>query len=306
MIRDILYLDTERLYSLSSQLFEGVTESVVRRASEASDKSTQQEGPRDSGRLLADIMSNEQMTEWRGVLHDHALTLFEAELRKRSALLDLRTAPKDEPLEEQLRTRDLVLVVGRARLIDYMALDELVKKFNKLAGSLAYVMSSYNGSSVTLRSKAQQSKKPGDQDRVLEAIAKEMNLGQDQVLLDSLRFLLQHGFADYVELRVAADDGWVFTVPLSERWMRQSRQGLVKRSSRFPQFDICVLGLVSQVGPSQVDFAVEDKPESPRRGFDGLLVAMERMDETMMPRDLNEVVVDPIAVYRQLSIKPVT
>lgn len=116
MIRDILYLDTERLYSLSSQLFEGVTESVVRKARETSDTQTQQEGPRDSGRLLADIMSSEKVTEWRGVLHDHALTLFEAELRRSGALLELNATANNADIGEQALCRDLVLVDGRARL----------------------------------------------------------------------------------------------------------------------------------------------------------------------------------------------
>ena len=59
MIRNFLYLDSQKLRSISSQLFEGFSERVIKRSHESKSEQETQKGPVASGRFLADILTVE-------------------------------------------------------------------------------------------------------------------------------------------------------------------------------------------------------------------------------------------------------
>lgn len=54
MIKNIIYLDEAKMYSMSSQIFEGVTEYVLNEVSSTHEDTEEQKGPVGSGRVLAD------------------------------------------------------------------------------------------------------------------------------------------------------------------------------------------------------------------------------------------------------------
>lgn len=56
MIKNFIYLDEEKMYSLSSQVFEGVSEYVLNEKSTESENAESQKGPVGSGRILGDIL----------------------------------------------------------------------------------------------------------------------------------------------------------------------------------------------------------------------------------------------------------
>lgn len=56
MIKNILYLDVDKMYSMSSQVFEGVTEYILNEKTNGSEKKEEQKGPMASGRVLGDIL----------------------------------------------------------------------------------------------------------------------------------------------------------------------------------------------------------------------------------------------------------
>ena len=76
-LKNIIYLDEYKLISLSSQLFEGVTEHLISRNTESRSESEQQKGEFGSGRILADAIRNDRGTEEKKVLHDHLYSVFE-------------------------------------------------------------------------------------------------------------------------------------------------------------------------------------------------------------------------------------
>lgn len=57
MIKSFIYLDEDKMYSLSSQLFSGITEYIVSSRSEQESESADQKGPIGSGRILAEIFT---------------------------------------------------------------------------------------------------------------------------------------------------------------------------------------------------------------------------------------------------------
>lgn len=60
MIKNFIYLDEEKMYSLSSQLFEGVTEYVLNESLSGKVESEEQKGSVGSGRILGDILRNSE------------------------------------------------------------------------------------------------------------------------------------------------------------------------------------------------------------------------------------------------------
>ena len=53
MIRNFVYLDSEKLRSLSSQLFEGVTDSVLKAEADETTAEESQKGPVGSGQVIS-------------------------------------------------------------------------------------------------------------------------------------------------------------------------------------------------------------------------------------------------------------
>ena len=74
-IKSFLYLDEYKMYSISSQLFEGLTEYVVHNERRENESSETQKGPMASGRILAEILSSSEQELSKKVLHDYSYTL---------------------------------------------------------------------------------------------------------------------------------------------------------------------------------------------------------------------------------------
>ena len=58
------------MYSIFSQIFEGVTESLTNYQGSATEKGEEQKGPVGSGRIMADILKSESGTQEKKYRHD--------------------------------------------------------------------------------------------------------------------------------------------------------------------------------------------------------------------------------------------
>src|SRR5688500_1179750 len=98
-LRQFIYLDEYKMYSLSSQLFEGFTEFIVRYSEKSRAEHEGLKGPTGTGRVLADIASAKEGHQERRFLHDYAYSLFEAELFKRESIRDIGSASTPASLQ---------------------------------------------------------------------------------------------------------------------------------------------------------------------------------------------------------------
>jgi len=80
MIRSFLYLDSQKLRSISSQLFEGVTDYILHSEGERKEDSEEQKATFSSGRILGDIFSKEKSSSEMKFLEDHAYSIFESRI----------------------------------------------------------------------------------------------------------------------------------------------------------------------------------------------------------------------------------
>jgi len=95
MIKNFIYLDEDKMYSLSSQIFKGITEYLVSTDSNENGKEDTQKGELGSGRILADILKQSYKTEEKKYLHDYSYTIFEKELIDTDRVVDINTCDKD-------------------------------------------------------------------------------------------------------------------------------------------------------------------------------------------------------------------
>ena len=72
MIKNFVYLDEEKMYSLSSQIFEGITEYILSESTSESQKSESQKGDIGSGRILGDILKQADRQSEKKFLHDYS------------------------------------------------------------------------------------------------------------------------------------------------------------------------------------------------------------------------------------------
>lgn len=135
-VRQFVYLDEYKMYSLYSQMFEGFTEYVVRYDEEGKQAAESQKGPIASGRVLADIVASKRGQEERRFLHDYAYTVFEDELSRRKMLT---TISGSGDMTSELQPGRVVKISGSAVFNDMQAISKLIERFNDFGLAITYV-----------------------------------------------------------------------------------------------------------------------------------------------------------------------
>lgn len=106
-----VYLDEYKMYSISSQLFEGLTEEIIQYQSKEDEKKEEQQGPLGSGRLLGDIISESNGRAERRFLFDYAYTIFESRILDENLVSCISAESKEHQFDAN--ERSFVKVTGK-------------------------------------------------------------------------------------------------------------------------------------------------------------------------------------------------
>lgn len=129
LVREFIYVDVDRLYSLYSQIFEGVADQIIQSYMDASSTTdSQKESLLKGGSIEAQVTEMSRRTENR-FLYDHMYNQFEAKIRE--AILESPEVSSDN-FNEVLRQVFMIKVRGHAEIEDYQRLKLFVDKFNTL------------------------------------------------------------------------------------------------------------------------------------------------------------------------------
>ena len=137
-IKNLLYLDEYKMYSISSQLFGGLTQYLTSLEQRSEDRNEQQSGPLWSGRMMADILSSHTSTEERKFLHDYSYTLFEDALREQGKLLEATNTNFDH-ITDDPSGPSFVAIRARAIFNDMRAIQSILSQFNTIGRAFTYV-----------------------------------------------------------------------------------------------------------------------------------------------------------------------
>ncbi|WP_157754924.1 DUF6414 family protein [Variovorax boronicumulans] len=309
MIRSILYLDEQKLYSLSSQVFEGLTEYLLTEKNEESENSTTQKGPVASGRILADAIKLSNTSVERRVLHDHAFSLFENKLEESEEITNI--SESDGQNFNQGSLKSFVRVSAPASFIDAADLNNLFGMFNKIGEAIAYVT---NTNVIKEANEALELARISTKDKhkILAfskqlkdisdpaVLAKKAGLHQDPKLLENLSLITKFAFADQLELQQRVGD-LLYTSLLKREYLREAESLIIRKYSRQTEKSLVILGLVTQTAffskPS-VDPIPE--PATMKEAVTNLVNHIATMETSLSGKNDNEIVIDPIAVYVSL------
>ena len=316
-IKSFVYLDEYKMYSISSQIFEGITESLTDYRGTIEEEEESQSGRFGSGRVMASILKSGTMTQENKYLHDYSYTLFEEHLEQNDKVHNISRETIDGAA---LALNDVNFVKVKAKAIfnDMRIIKSTLQDFNKLGGALAYA-SSFDEMQAINQELEELANSTGDRNtraqlrerqklfRNVESVAKSMGLYQEPKLLEQIGLLLDYGFQDQFEIQMPTD-AYVFSANLKREYLRDNEQLLVKRYSRFSEKEFVLFGIVSQSAIASLDpdddDIVDDMAEGvPQHMKDVIMQFVEGISEieSQFTGKLgNEIVIDPIALYREI------
>lgn len=304
MIRNFIYLDEDKMYSLSSQLFEGVTEYVLDEASTETEATESQKGPLGSGRILGDILKNSERRTEKKFLNDYSFNIFEDKLEKDGKIITPNESTPPQPSEE----KSFVKIRSKAVFNDINTINASLKDFNKIGKALAHVTNQeaiaqakekLNSSPVDRNQKARLRSQIGN---IIspERLAKESGLYQDQEFLNDLALLLGYGFQDQLEVQMHRF-GVIYSANLNRRFLREPEELIIRKYSRRTEIEFTLLGVITQYGGDKTELTSDLDPNAGiRAALMNLVHHLSNVEASFTGRLSNEVIVDPIALYTEV------
>ncbi len=313
-IKNFIYLDEYKMYSISSQIFEGITEYLMSYKEATIEESTEQKAPIiSSGRVVADILKSESGIQEKKYLHDYTYKIFEEELNESGKVLSISAENIDQQIE-QIENAGFVKVTGKVVFNDMNMLKTTIENFNELGEALAYITNFENMEEVRNQfEKAAENTKDRNQKAKLkqrlksltniEKLAKDQGLWQDQDLLKHLDFILNYGFQDQFAVQIPIGS-YTFSAECKREDFREDEHLLVRKYSRLAEKEFVIVGTVSQSSNNPVDNQeVENELFEFQHLKEAIMFLIEKLtvvESSFVGRVTNEIIIDPIAIYREI------
>ncbi|NUB12041.1 hypothetical protein GAY28_04520 [Azospirillum brasilense] len=319
-VKSFLYLDEYKMYSVSSQIFEGLTDRVVRHSETDKIEQEEQRGPFASGRIMADIATARSGVTEHRFLHDYAYSLFEKRLSEMGSVVELRDHIGGD-WRKVASEAGFVKVTGKTLFNDMAQVSKILSQFNDAGQAMTYVKN--HETIMTARELKKQLGKIKDRNKRaeigeiinsadIESMAKNEGLNFDDGFLKNLQYLINFGFSNAFDVRVSlrSEDGEItFSSLLNRKYFREPEWDIVWKHARVPQKEFTVFGVVTQVGQPQ-DFEKEKdvensgkqngEPTSIKEATLNMMEFIVGLEQTFTAPFSNEVMIDPIAVYREI------
>lgn len=309
MIKNFIYLDEEKMYSLSSQLFEGVTEYVLSESSSEQGESEEQKGPVGSGRVLGDILKNSERNTEKKFLNDYSYTIFEKKLIDDEMV---RVVSSDKAEELQFCTdKSFIKITSKATFNDINTINNTLKNFNKIGKALAHIT---NFKEITAVREQLEKAKLNTKDRNhksklqtqlksmtnINKLATESGLQQDQSFLDDLSLVLTYGFQDQLEVQMEFVDS-IFSANLNRSYLREPEELVIRKYSRKTEVEFTLFGIITQHQREKIEELEENEDYgSIKEALMNLVSHLSNVEATFSGRLSNEIIIDPIALYTEL------
>ena len=126
MIKNFIYLDEYKMYSLSSQIFEGITEYLVSTSKNENSEEDTQRGQIGSGRILADIIKKTNTTQEKKYLHDYSYTIFEKHLLESDRIVDINNVDTENFLSS-ITSKSFIKITGKVIFNDIGHMSKTIK-----------------------------------------------------------------------------------------------------------------------------------------------------------------------------------
>ena len=311
MIRNFIYLDEEKMYSLSSQLFSGVKEYILSELITEKDNNEDQKGPLGSGRLttrgLKETSSRKEMIS----LNDFAYTEFEEKLIADEMVFDPDASSKKDFLE-----KSFVKVKGKVVFNDISFLKKTLLNLDNIFDSLVYLEANDSIGKVKAEIAALEATTgnagKGKKERIialknaidLKLLRREKEYDVDPDLMVHVAELLEFGYQEDFEVQVYNKEKQYSSV-LNRQCIRENENSLVKKYSRKTEVDFVLFGLMTQkktirdVEHPSVAYQKKNSNEMNEALMD-MVDGIGEVEQEFFGSSENQIVVDPIAIYTEI------
>ena len=312
-IKSFIYLDEYKMYSISSQIFEGITESLMSYQGSTTKKGEEQKGEFGSGRIMADILKSESGTQEKKFLHDYSYKLFEDYLKESEKILNLSAENIDQKIE-QIEDAGFVAVRGKAVFNDMNIIKSTLENYKPLVEALAYITSfeELKGARQQLETEIEVTKDRNQKAKLkqqLKGLTNIKNLVSDQELyqypdfLEKLTFVLDYGFQDQFVVQMPIEQ-YTFSAECKREDFRESEHLLIRKYSRFTEKEFVLVGTITQSSRELInredDTKAPHEPEHMKKAIMNIVEALFAMESSFSGKLVNEIIVDPIAIYLEI------
>lgn len=311
-IKSFIYLDEYKMYSISSQIFEGITEYSIDYRGAVKEEEETQKGPISSGRIMADILKSESGTQEKKYLHDYSYKLFEDRLTESGKVLNISSENIGEEIK-QVDNAAFVKVRAKAVFNDMNIIKSTIEKFNELGEALAYITAFEQIEAVRqqLETEAQGIKDRNQKSKIKrelkgltdkKKLAENQGLRQDPDFLQKLAFVLNYGFQDQFEVQMPIES-YIFSSNFKREYLRENEDLLIRKYSRFAEKEFVLVGTIAQSSSKSIAPEEEDGDYESQHLKEAILSLVERLsavESSFSGKLEHEVIVDPIALYREI------
>lgn len=277
-LRDFIFIDKDRLYSLYSQVFKGIAESIVESFS-ISKEDTERE------KKLEQSISDSSQKIRNVVLFDHIYNSLEEELTSQLLVVDENTE------KAVLVPGTFVKVTGTATLEDFERLLFFMKNFNEIGLAIATMQISNNSKQKTNASQT-------NSKNSIEQYAKSNGLMLEKKYTESIVKIIEnfHGIALDITIEPHSSrlDAF-FKATLDEKNMRISSNVLRQTYGYKPMMDWTIVGEITNVQNN-----LNETHSGYSNTFTDMFTHIDEIDNSFeIANDKNNSVIRiaPIAVY---------
>lgn len=306
-IKSFIYLDDYKMYSFSSQLFEGITQYILKEDVQAGEEQNSQKGSFLSGRFMADMMFQKNAQTEMRYLHDFAFNLFEKELEGRKLIFDVQanTAISD------LQGKNFIRVKGKIIFEDYAKIQYTIDHFNEIGRAFAelnnneilQILDNFKTDMANTKDrekkfKQNQSLKQTEKQVEQALIASGLNV--DPNLAKNLSKIINFGYRDNYEVRLVKENSeTLYTAIINQAYLKESEQNLISKYARKSEKEFTIIGIVSQTGlpKAKIPFVEGNSMKDATLGF---LDKIADMEEQFNGRSEKECIIDPIAIFTEI------
>ncbi len=319
-IRSFIYLNNYKMYSISSQLFEGLTEYIVTSKSEGRQDSESQKGPVGSGKILGDIIQQSNNQTEKKFLHDYSYNLFEEYLNEQNKVLELNIDNIEEKID-QIKDYSFVKIKARVVFNDHNTINNIVGDFNKIGYAFGYITKQVAWD-TDLKKKEEEINKIKDRNE--KARAKLQMKGKfdnkkdleakglylEDKYLEQLKYLLEFGYNQQIEVQSILSDSCMFSAQLDRTYLKDTELNIIKKYSRETEKEFELFGVLTQVTKeSEKERILSNKTSSIIRNQNSpnmkesimnMIMSTIALEKSFHGKLDYEYIVDPIALYLEL------
>ena len=298
-LKNIIYIDYEKVYSLSSQLFEGVVQSAVEEQastlsnSDAVEVKTQTKSSNTSDTNKLSTVINP---------HDYHYLKFEKELFHRGLIKSISSG---DFYPEEIESGQFVKIKCAIEINDYKKLKDTTKNFTDLGYAIHYVHKhdELENIDILISDKTAEPNVKKDlkilRDNLLEQI-KESAMKNKKAFFDNLSIVLNYAYGDELEISQKIND-YKFTSFLIRGFLKLTPEMLVKLYSRKTTREFTIVGIVTQSGKDTINNTDSERAMIDIRSAAwNMNDALANIESTFCKPTENEFFIEPIALYSEI------